>query len=52
MIYIISVPTKSYYAVPSLKKPLQVSSAMHALLTLSGYLVFLKYVVQLYNFFN
>ena len=37
---------KSHYGVPSLRKPLQVNSAIRALLTLAGHLVILKYILS------
>ena len=43
---------KCHYVVPSLKKPLQVNSAMRALQTLAGHLVILKYVLSCTIFTN
>ena len=44
--YIITWTNVILYAVPLIEKPLQVNSAMCALLTLAGHLVILKYVLS------
>ena len=44
--FIMQYLLKSHYAVPSLKKSLQVNSAIRALQTLAGHLVIFKYVLS------